>query len=285
MASNQHLIVTASDARCGDFLVDHWYESLRDNVRLDGVDIVVLDYGLQEPQRARMASAGLEVRPCRRDGHVTNIRYRDTAAVLREREYGCVLMVDSGDVIFQDDIRPLFEDPTESIRAVCDERKYSLHAVLPILKDFHPEQRQRISHVLADRPQINGGFVLGPAAAFLRLWEEFQALTQSLAQFAADQVLLNYVLHQEGFEELPSRYNFVLVAATSAFTVRDGRFYDASGTLIPVVHNAGHHPLFRRVARFGYGHECNVVKMSSHLFVRTLFLFVHAWDRLRRCVQ
>ena len=284
MASNQHLIVTASDARCGDFLVDHWYQSLRENVRMDGVDIVVLDYGLEKWQQAHMAAAGLEVRPCRRDGHVTNIRYRDTAAVLRERGYSRVLMVDSGDVIFQADIRDLFDDPTEMIRAVCDERKYSLHAVLPILDDFHPDQRQCIARLLADRPQINGGFVLGPAAAFLRLWEEFQSLTRSLGQFAADQVLLNYSLHRQGFEELPSRYNFVLVAATSAFTVRDGRFFDAAGCLIPVVHNAGGHTLFRRVARFGYGHDRNVVKISSYLFVRTLFLFVHAWARLRRWV-
>lgn len=282
MASNQHLIVTASDALCGDFLVDHWYESLRENVRLDGVEIVVLDYGLEEPQRARMAAAGLEVRPCRRDGHVTNIRYRDAAAVLREREYGCVLMVDSGDVIFQDDIRHLFDAPMERIRAVCDERKYSLHAVLPILDDFLPDQRQRISELLADRPQINGGFVLGPAAAFLRLWEEFQSLTRSLGQFAADQVLLNYCLHREGFEELPSRYNFVLVAATSAFTVREGKFFDAAGRLIPVVHNAGHTAFFRRVSRFGYGAERNVVKLSSHIAVRVLFAAVDFWTWLRR---
>jgi hypothetical protein len=285
MSAVKHLIVTASDARCGDFLVEHWHRSLSENVRLEGIDVVVLDYGLRDDQRERILGSGMQVRPCVADGHVTNTRYRDAAALMGERAYDQVLMVDSGDVIFQDDIRHLFDEGAPCIRAACDERKYSLHAVLPILSDFIPEKREEISRFLHDRPQINGGFVLGPAAAFVRLWDAFQALTQSLAQFAADQVLLNYVLHQEGFEELPSRYNFVLVAAHSHFSVREGRFYDAGGTLIPVVHNAGYSPFFRRIARFGYGPEHNVVKTWSHVVVRCLFSSVDAWSRFWGCVR
>lgn len=279
MSAVKHLIVTASDARCGDFLVEHWHRSLSENVRLEGIDVVVLDYGLRDDQRERILGAGMQVRPCVADGHVTNTRYRDAAALMGERAYDQVLMVDSGDVIFQDDIRHLFDEGSPCIRAACDERKYSLHAVLPILSDFVPEKREEISRFLHDRPQINGGFVLGPASAFVRLWDAFQALTQSLAQFAADQVLLNYVLHREGFEELSSRYNFVLVAARSRFSVREGRFYDAEGTLIPVVHNAGYSPFFRRIARFGYGPGHNVVKTWSHVVVRCLFSSVDAWGR------
>jgi len=276
----KHLIITASDSRCGDFLVDHWHHSLRENVCLHDIDVVVLDYGLSSAQRHRILDAGMLLRRCRHDGHVTNVRYRDTAALLTEQPYNQVLLVDGGDIIFQADIRHLFSSAVDRIRAVCDERKYSLHAVLPILNDFHVDQRQAISRYLHHRPQINGGFVLGPAAAFLRLWGEFQRLTQSMNQFAADQVLLNYVLHREDFEELPSRYNFVLVAARSQFKVREGRFYDADGSLIPVVHNAGHMPFFRRVSRFGYGSDRNVVKATSHLAVRSLFAGVDFLSRL-----
>jgi hypothetical protein len=273
----RHLIITASDSRCGDFVVDHWYRSLRENVSLQGVDVVVLDYGLSGGQRRRILDAGMGVRPCELNGHVTNVRYRDTAALLLDQSYDQVLMVDGGDIIFQADIHSLFSSSTNRIRAVCDERKYSLHAVLPILNDFHPDQRRAISRFLHHRPQINGGFVLGPSASFLNLWKEFQRLMQSMSQFAADQILLNYVLHQEGFEEVPSRYNFVLVAAESKFEVREGRFYDAAGTLIPVVHNAGHMPFFRRVSRFGYGCDRNVVKVGSHLAVRSLFAAAELW--------
>jgi lipopolysaccharide biosynthesis glycosyltransferase len=222
----------------------------------------------------------MSVQPCVHDGHVTNVRYRDAATLLRKQTYDQVLMVDGGDIIFQADISHLFSGSSDRMRAVCDERKYSLHAVLPILRDFQPDQRQAISRRLHDRPQINGGFVLGPAAGFLRLWAEFQSLTRSMSQFAADQILLNDVLHREGFDELPSRYNFVLVAARSKFSVRDGRFYDAAGALIPVVHNAGHMPFFRRISRFGYGSDRNRVKTSSHVAVRVLFTGVDFWSRL-----
>lgn len=276
----RNLIITASDSRCGDFLVDHWHRSLLENVRLDGIDVAVLDYGLTAGQRRRVLDAGMEVRSCVPDGHITNIRYRDTASLLRDRAYHQVLMVDGGDLIFQADISHFFNDASAHMRAVCDERKYSLHSVLPILGDFHPDERQVISRFLHQRPQINGGFVLGPATGFVRLWEEFQARTRSLSQFAADQIFLNYVLHRDGFEQLPSRYNFVLVAARSRFVVRDGRFYDAAGSLIPVVHNAGHMSFFRRVSRFGYGADRNSVKVSSHLAVRALFAAADLWSRL-----
>ena len=275
-----HLIVTASDSRCGDFLIDHWHRSLRQNVQLQDIDIVVLDYGLTAEQRRRILEAGMELQECIHDGHVTNIRYRDIATLLAKRSYHQVLLVDGGDIIFQSDISHLFRDRPTRIRAVCDERKYSLQSVLPILSDFRPDQRRAISRFLHDRPQINGGFVLGPGAAFVHLWEEFHSLTRSMTQFAADQILLNYVLHRDGFEELPSRYNFVLVAARSTFVVRDGQFFDATGALIPVVHNAGHMPFFRRVSRFGYGADRNVVKVSSHVAVRVLFAAVDLWSRL-----
>jgi hypothetical protein len=276
----RNVIVTASDSRCGDFLVDHWHRSLRENVQLEGVDIAVLDYGLTAGQRRRVLDAGMEIRSCIPDGHITNVRYRDIASLLHERAYQQVLLADGGDIIFQADISHLFETSSSHMRAVCDERKYSLHSVLPILRDFHPDERQAISGFLHDRPQINGGFVLGPADGFLGLWAEFEARAQSMSQFAADQILLNYVLHRDGFEQLPSRYNFVLVAARSKFMVRNGQFYDAAGSLIPVVHNAGHLPFFRRVSRFGYGADRNSVKVSSHLAVRALFTAVDLWGRL-----
>ena len=280
MAHGKHVIVTASDSRCGDFLLEHWYRSLRENVTLDDIDVVVLDYGLSEEQQQRISGAGIGIRSCEHDGHITNIRYRDLSVLLNEQPYDQVLLVDGGDIIFQRDIRHLFGQSPERMRAVCDQRKYSLHDVLPILSDFQPEERQAISRFLHDRPQINGGFVLGPAQGFLRLWEEFRERTHSLSQFAADQVLINYSLHREGFEELPSCYNFVLVAARSPFFVQQGQFFDEHESLIPVVHNAGHTAFFRRVARFGYGEDRNRVKLSSHVAVRILFWAVNLWGRL-----
>ncbi|HON14461.1 MAG TPA: hypothetical protein PK897_10070, partial [Treponema sp.] len=72
-----NLIITASDKKYGDFLIEHWYASLRANTNLEHIDVAVLDYGLSVAQRFYLQSNGVIVRSCERDGHVTSIRYRD----------------------------------------------------------------------------------------------------------------------------------------------------------------------------------------------------------------
>ena len=39
----KNTIITASDGNCGDFLVNHWMRSLKSNVDLKNIDVVVLD--------------------------------------------------------------------------------------------------------------------------------------------------------------------------------------------------------------------------------------------------
>ena len=159
---SRHVITTCSDARYEGFLVDHWLASLRDNVTLTGVDVIVIDYGLTDRCRARLQASGVSCHPGRRDGHPTNIRYRELAEILSRRSY--------------------------------------------------------------------------------------------------DQVLVNYLLYKDGFERLETGFNFVLTTATSPYSIRAGVFYDASGEVIPVVHNAGMNHVVRRIRRFGYGRGRNVRK-------------------------
>ena len=82
---NPFAVVTASDRKYGDFLIEHWLRSLRENVRHDAIEIVVLDYGLSLAQRFYLEHHGVLLRPGRRDGHVTVLRYRETRDLLIER--------------------------------------------------------------------------------------------------------------------------------------------------------------------------------------------------------
>jgi hypothetical protein len=71
---------------------------------------------------------------------------------------------------------------------------------------------------------------------------------------------MNYLLYKDGFQRLDVGFNFVLATAASPYTIRAGVFYDASGEVIPVVHNAGMNNVVRRIRRFGYGRGRNVRK-------------------------
>src|SRR4051794_17138122 len=102
-----HLIETYVNAGRGDYLIDHWLRSLRDNVDLRDVDILVTDYGMTDEQVGRLREQGVIVRPGELIGRMSNVHYRDLAAFLRERDYDQVLYCDCGDVIFQSDIRPV----------------------------------------------------------------------------------------------------------------------------------------------------------------------------------
>jgi hypothetical protein len=255
--TGRHAIITQSDARCGEFLEHHWLRSLQSHVTLRDVDVHVLDYGLQDDQRERLRARGVHCHRSTHDGHITNIRYRDMARVLAGGHYDQALLVDGGDVIFQADIRPLFDQHTDRFRAVCHELEVPFHEVIMSRADFARDRFRSIADFLRDKPTINGGFVLGPASKMASLWERFAAMADSFAQFGIDQFLLNYVLHADGFVELESKFNFSIMARASAYRIRSGTFYDARGEIIPVVHNSGIYEPTRPVARFGYGADRN----------------------------
>ena len=99
MHTKPHAIITASDARCGDFLVTHWLGSLRENVDLERADVGVRDFGLTARQRS--ALGGVRVVPARCEGKAKVSRYAETTRFLEKHDYDQVLAVDCGDLIFE----------------------------------------------------------------------------------------------------------------------------------------------------------------------------------------
>lgn len=59
MSTKPYAIVTASDEHCGDFVCTYWFPSIADNVDLNKINVVVLDYGLSEAQRRLLDQRGV----------------------------------------------------------------------------------------------------------------------------------------------------------------------------------------------------------------------------------
>jgi hypothetical protein len=250
-----HVIVTCSDSRYGDFLVQHWGRSLRENVDLRDIDVVVLDYGLTNAQRHGIEALGFQIRSGKRDGHVVNVRFRDTREWLQKTTYDQVLMIDGGDIIFQTDIRHLFERDQQEYRAACEDLLVPAFAQIISRDDFEPAVFQEIYNFLEQRPLINCGFVLGPREKIIELCDVCCDNTSSLHRAGVDQFLTNYHLYRQGFVHLAPDYNFVLISTRRRYKLRDGQFLDTEGRLIPVVHNAGMG--IRLFRDFGFGRSCN----------------------------
>lgn len=282
----RHLIATCSDAKYGDFLLDHWLRSLQANVDLHDVDVAVLDYGLTLEQRQTLSERGVVCRPCRRDGHLTNIRYRDLAGLIREREYDQVLTTDGGDVIFQEDIRHLFDENKDKFRGVYEHLTIQLHPGIFGTSDFRPGKVRNMLDFLGDRGAVNGGFLMGPARQFMALWEEFERICHGHGAYGNDQLVVNYFVHKTGFVPLEERYNCVIMTTRLPFRVSESVFVEKhSMRPLAVVHNVGGKSFLRAVKNFGYGPGRNQVRRRWLTAARFYHSMLHIWIRLRRQFQ
>lgn len=271
----RNLIVTCADARAGDFAATHWLRSIQTNVDLTDTDVVVLDYGLTAPQR-EILSSGARVVPCKRDGAIVAIRFRDVAQFLREHSYEQILMSDGGDVIFQKDISELFERHTHQFRAVCEETWLPSHTIGMFKKFVSPQALALIErHYTAEKKVINAGMIVGPRIAFIELCEfTYENITDKSA-YGPDQVLVTSFLYQRGFFDIGRMYNFIFYTVDSTFSVRDGVFVDGSGEIISIVHNAGRYASLRAISNFGFGPACNRVRPIRYLLLRAMTKLAH----------
>ena len=261
------IIITSTDSKYGDFLINHWLKSLRHNVDLSNIDVLVLDYGLSREQKMLLKEEDVAIRKCKRNGSVVIIRYRDAADFLSKHEYGQVLLVDSGDIIFQDDIKKMFEKNKSQFRALC-EKYFPRDMNKSFSRFFTPGDIKKMQPVLKHRPMINSGVIIGPAKKIERLCEEVWNTIQDKTRFGPDQKVVNYVLYRDGFKMLDEGYNMVVATSKNGFYVKNGVFYFKNGIKIPIVHNAGNVSFLRPIENFGYGAGHNQVKKLVYHSIR-----------------
>lgn len=271
-ASNKKfLIVTASDAKFGNFLIEHWLKSLLLHVDNKLIDITILDYGLTDEQKSQLIEKEVKIMHCKRDGHVVNLRYRDLLSILQKNSYNQVMICDGGDMIFQTNIMELFSENTKEFRAVCEDIPPPAIEYTLLNNTFTPQLSEKISHTLKNKKMINGGLVVGSAERIKHLCEYMLMTITDMSLFGPDQVVLNYLLYSEGFHKLPNKYNFVITTSNEKFTIKNGTFYINKTNYISIVHNAGAKPYLRPIRNFGYGPNHNKFKPIAYYTLRTMY--------------
>lgn len=271
-SKKENLIITACDAKYGDFLIQDWLKSLQDNVKLEQVDIVVLDYGLTELQRKELLKKKVGLIPCKKDGNIVNIRFRDTASFLEKTNYIQVLMCDSGDIIFQTDINKIFNQNKEHFKAVCEELMPPMLEYTLSKNIFSKTIKLDIIKTLAGKRMINAGFLLGPPDLFKDVYLKFKKFTKNNQHFGTDQIIINYIFYKLGFEELDNTYNFIPVTAKDSILIKNGVFYDKKKhKKIKVLHNAGNTKYFRVIRNFGYKKHHNVLNKITYRGIRIFY--------------
>jgi hypothetical protein len=118
---------------------------------------------------------------------------------------------------------------------------------------------------------INAGFIVAPREKMIELCQACVDMIKDTSQFGPDQLVVNYLLHKQGFIELSNKYNYVVTTAHDSFFLSNGFFYLNDKTRIPVVHNAGNLSFFRPIENFGYGRGYNILKEDVYKSLRTLY--------------
>jgi len=266
------VIFGATDSKFGDFTINHWLKSLKENVNLSNTEIVILDYGMNEEQISKLKEQKVIIKKCVRNGHVTIIRYKDMKDFLNETKnrYDQVLATDAGDIIFQSDISELFNKDKTNFRVVCE--TYNIFNFHNIYSKgmFIEEDIKNMKELLKDRKMINVGIIFAPVEEFLKICDKFNSILIDKTKFGPEQVALNYILYRDGnFKEIEEKYNYVISTAANAFKINDGKFY-SNGEIIHIVHNTGWKSFLRPVKNFGYGKDFNKVKKGYLLALRTM---------------
>ncbi len=273
----KHAIITACDANYGDFLTKHWLISLLETQNMKKTDIVVIDYGLKNKHLEILDKHGVKVHKGKNDGFVNAIKFRDAYAYLVKHRYDQIMTVDSGDLIFQTDILPVLEKDKDKFRAVTENFSLPFEKFLG-KKTFSEKDLKKIIDVTSGKRMINCGVLIAPYDKFLDLCSEACDMMKS-AVFGTDQIIVNYILHRDGFVDLPDRYNFMIATTKNKYYLKDGKFYSKDDGLISIVHNVGKEGIYRPIRNFGYGKDRNQI---NHLKLFFQKLFIRAVALLRR---
>lgn len=240
----KNAIITCSDEKCGDFLINHWLKSLKDNVNLSNIDIVLIDYGLNNSQKNQLLKEGVILFKGTKKYHIVNKRFFDSAKYLKNKPYDQILFIDGGDTIFQDDITEIFNKNKNTFRVVPLGMEVLFFEWF-IFDNFEKEIKKKIWKIVKNKTVINAGVIFTPARKFIDLCNLMEKLIKNKESFGPDQIILNYFLYQNGFKFIDNKYNFMMSTEEKGFIVEEGIFYKPTGEKIVIVHNAGQMDFFQ----------------------------------------
>jgi hypothetical protein len=278
---NKNVIITCADGKIANFLVNHWYKSLKENVDLSNTDVVVIDYGLPAKIKKILLKENVLLFKGSKKSHIVNKRFFDARKFLSKHKYEQVLFVDGGDIIFQEDISIIFHEDRNIFRVVpIGMEVLFFEWFISVFGNFNDKTKIEIWKKVKNRPVINAGVIFGPVTKFITMCQEMEMMIQNKNSFGPDQIIVNYFLYKNVFKFLDEKYNFMMSTTKKGFAVKKGVFYKTDGTKVAIVHNAGQTDFFRPIENFGYGSKYNKIKHIIYHAKRTQYKILEVYKQI-----
>lgn len=241
-------VITSCDRNMQENLEFDFLTTLRGRAGYKG-KIVLLDYGISEDIRERIEkNFDVQVVACEKKIGVCGQRYCHLPSVINslEPEITSLLLIDGGDIWFQNSIFPIFEATENKIgcveeRPIMGEDEWTQLG----LDNLTAETQEEILKYSRGYHVKNSGMIAGPREMLVSMAEAIynDICKMGIHFFGLDQILFNYEfmkLSEEKRTTLDMDYNFVLVTNKELFYVKEEDVYCKSNDqLITVVHNAG----------------------------------------------
>jgi len=275
----KNVIITCANSKHGDFVIDHWLKSLKDNVPLTNIDVVVIDYGLTYSQKNKFKKEKVILFPGTKKYHIVNKRFFDSARYLKTKKYDQVLSIDGGDIIFQEDITPVFKKDKDTFRVVPLGMEVLFFEWF-IFNNFADGVKEKIWKIVKNKPVINAGVIFAPYKKFVSLCNLMEKLIKDKNAWGPDQIVVNYYIYQSKYKFLDNKYNYMMSTMPKGFIIKSGVFYEPNGEKIAIVHNAGQMDLFRPIKNFGYGKKFNQIKHLIYNLKKTQYKLLGAYKKI-----
>lgn len=275
----KNVIITCSNEKYGDFLINHWLRSLKENVNLKNIDIVVIDYGLNNFQKTKLFKEKVILFNGTKKYHIVNKRFFDSAKYLKNKFYDQILFIDGGDTIFQEDITHVFGKNKNVFRVVPLGMEVLFFEWF-IFDNFKNKIKQKIWKIVKNKPVINAGVIFAPYKKFIALCDLMKKLIKDKNAFGPDQIILNYFLYQSKIIFIDNKYNFMISTEEKGFLIKKGVFYKPNGERIAIVHNSGQIDLTRPIKNFGYGKNFNQIKHLVYNLKKTQYKILGTYKKI-----
>ncbi|MDD3263742.1 MAG: hypothetical protein PHT94_02500 [Candidatus Nanoarchaeia archaeon] len=304
-AQKTHAIITSTNLRDVDFVINHWYKSIKENVNLKNIDIVLVGLDLSKEKIDEARKTGLKVYSYNLNGrNVVMNRFKGIIQFLKENNYENIIITDGGDVLFLDDVSSFLEEKKKKIQVVREYyRNFFFHSLINE-NNFSKENTEKIKKMISEKKVINIGVLVGNSKKIVELLENMYKFVKK-ESFGPDQVIINYLLYKNGFEEIDELYNFIpnvtkrnIKSKNSIFllnnkkvkykeTNKQTQIKQKKETIkektnnktnkkieiekIKIIHNAGGLKFFRVIKDFGYNNSKNKINKLQYLVVRFFF--------------
>lgn len=240
-------IITYIDENYAENLEQDFLESLFLRAKYKG-EVVVLNYGMDNESVARITSRfDVSIVRCEKIMPVFSNRYIDIPHAIDSLDDNItqIMLMDGGDIWFQDDISAIFNETKNGIGCVEEDRVIGEDDFTDYcMNKMSDSERTRLEGVLLGKKVKNSGVICGPRDMVKKIVCDVakDMRKHETEFFGIDQLYFDYewyLLNEDNRVELSDSCNYVLVSNKDKYVVVDGDIYDAAKGLVKVVHNAG----------------------------------------------